>query len=171
MEQRATSASGDQHCTDPVVLGWLARMGGVDFDPCGHPSNLFARSTVLLPHYGRPNPTVISGSGLLLDWSGRGLLYANMPFSDIAPWLRKAPEADSAVLLVPARLNAAYMHETAFQTAAALHIPRRRVIFRNAKTQPPWHSVFFYWGDDVDLFAHAFHEGVTLPLPGISHGA
>jgi len=58
------------------------------------------------------------GNGLLpksstaddpLSWAGERV-FCNPPWSNIAPFLEKAPEAEVAVFLVPARTNARWFH-------------------------------------------------------------
>lgn len=179
------------------VLRPLEAAFEIEFDPCGHPSNLFARTTVLLrralvpadkkrgtpariddyeaapkatpPWRAAFEPRIIWGSGLEVDWSGRGFTYVNMPFSDIEPWVVKMQDADEGVALMPARMNAGYLHEHAFPYATAVHFPKRRIQFVGAETQPPWHSMLLYYGSRPQHFAAAYREselpGLTLPLP------
>ena len=58
------------------------------------------------------------GNGLLpkastaddpLSWAGERV-FCNPPWSNIAPFLEKAPESEVAVVLVPARTNARWFH-------------------------------------------------------------
>lgn len=182
----------DTHATPAYVLAPLEERFGIDFDPCGNPSNVFARETCMLDGYSKPGklktdpPTwidyrasqivvpefaqrvdhrIVWRDGLAADWSGRGFVFVNPPFSDIEPWLIAMQSADEGVMLLPARVNAAYLHTHGFPFASAIFFPDRRVQFIGATTQPPWHTLFLYWGRNPVLFHAAFrHLGLVLPL-------
>jgi len=200
--------TNDAWCTCDELITLLndPRIGGVAFDPCGHPSNIFARRTVIwlppepddaacgkvgakggaaaverlleahrldfaarLAVLGDSNVVTLHGSGLDFDWtdeSGGGLTYFNWPFSDSAAWLEKAASESGEMLgLGPARMNAAYNEEFMHPTITGLFVPRRRITFKGAKTQPPFHCVLPYWGNRLETFIEVLNPFATCLVP------
>ena len=95
------TSANEEWFTPQVVIDGLREFSGLAaepaFDPCGHPSHLFATCTVLQEKF-RDDPrsvpewprSVIFGDGLALDWSGRGLTFCNPPYGrDINRWLAR----------------------------------------------------------------------------------
>jgi hypothetical protein len=176
------TGENDGWCTDDSVLAPLHQNwpGGVGLDPCGNPASVFARHTILLPEYANIEPiaaptaqTITFADGLYEPWEGHGLCFQNPPFSYIPPWLERSVIMANdfgveSILLMPARVNAQYLHTIAFasQGASGLLIPDRRIKFKNAKTQPPWHTIFLYFGPRPKLFKEVFGDlfGMTLGL-------
>jgi hypothetical protein len=150
------------------------------FDPCGHPTNLVATTTVLQSKFENdPNATpayprtVIFGDGLALDWSGRGLVFCNPPYGrGIDRWLAKLATADEALALVPARTDTRWFHAHAW-TADAILFVERRLHFSGADTPAPFPSALYYLApkgkditSDLDSFRACFgHLGKVLVQP------
>lgn len=86
-----------------------AAFGGIDLDPCGHPSSPVVAARRFIPGNG--------DDGLRDAWFGR-FVYVNPPFSTQLRWLRRAHEqwrmgnARTIACLVPARTDSALFHET-----------------------------------------------------------
>jgi hypothetical protein len=100
------------------------------------------------------------------ELAGGRLTFANHPFASSAAWHQRAAEEDTEVMLLsPARLNAAYMHEHTFPTCSAIFLPKRRITFEGANTQPPFHVFFPYWGERVDVFARVLAPYMTVFVP------
>jgi len=107
--------------TEPVY----AAFGGVDLDPCGHPSSpVVATRRFILGN----------GDDWLRDaWFG-GFVYVNPPFFAQLRWLRLAHEqwcmgnACTIACLVPARTDSVWFHET-FRADADVYFLQGRVRF------------------------------------------
>lgn len=86
-----------------------AAFGGIDLDPCGHPSSPVVAARRFILENGN--------DGLRDAWFGR-FVYVNPPFSAQLRWLRRAHEqwrmgnARTIACLVPARTDSAWFHET-----------------------------------------------------------
>lgn len=174
-EAPADGARNDRWRTGRRVLTHLERvMGPIGLDPSGHPAGLFASRTILLPEYAGAELARVAGfddkhmivefnDGLTVPWFGRGLVFNNMPWSNIAPWIKKSQEADEVVLLTQARMNAIWLHEHGFEAGlTAVGFTRGRVPYETDKKvpQPPFHSVFLYRGPRFELFQQFMQ---TLP--------
>lgn len=205
LESRQGTNDGWCTCDELIDLLNDPRIGGVAFDPCGHPSNLFARKTVIWfpppltakdegKAYAKGGDAAVLAlreahrldalaraaacggfdvigpmSGLDCSWfaeSGGGLTYFNWPFSDGEPWVRKAAEEGGEMLgLGPARMNAAYYESHLYPSMTALFVPRRRITFKGAKTQPPFHCILPYWGDRLEIFIEVLNPFATCLVP------
>ena len=107
--------------TEPVY----AAFGGVDLDPCGHPSSPVVATRRFILGNG--------DDGLRDAWFGR-FVYVNPPFSAQLRWLRLAHEqwcmgnACTIACLVPARTDSVWFHET-FRADADVYFLQGRVRF------------------------------------------
>jgi site-specific DNA-methyltransferase (adenine-specific) len=78
--------------------------------------------------------------GLTRPWTGQRV-YCNPPYGrGVALWLAKAPEADLAVFLLPARTDTNWWHEYT-PRAHQIRFLRGRLKFKGAKQGAPFPSV------------------------------
>lgn len=93
------------------------------------------------------------GNGLLprsstadapLPWTGERV-FCNPPWSNIRPFIERAPEAALAVFLVPARTNARWFHR-ALSLGAAVHFFLGKPRFGDAKHTSPVDCVLLVFG-------------------------
>lgn len=172
--------NNDHWCTEPAIFAPLVRVwGGIGLDPCHSPhSRVPARTINWHPDHYQPGiaPRVPFtqwwiGDGLLIPWSGHGLVFGNYPFSDGRPWFEKATkEGDEVVLYGPARTGSGYWHEFAWAHASAIHFLKRGQVFeyngeparqprgkQAGKPMPcPWHNALLYYGPHPQKLALAF---------------
>lgn len=86
---------------------------------------------------------IMENDGLARSWAGCRV-FCNPPYSNIAPWLEKASEADVAVFLLPARTDSKWWHEYAMQ-ADEIRFVRGRLKFNGAKWGAPFPSVILVY--------------------------
>lgn len=118
----------DDHLTPLEILERVRRVARIDLDPCGNPDALIVtREHDATDFWGGEHT-----DGLAQDWSlyvkpgydsHAGLFYANPPFSDIHPWVKKALETarqgHTGIVLVPCRTSQPYW-ATLCENAAAI---------------------------------------------------
>lgn len=164
-----SESRSDQWRTPEWVYAPLEYMGGIDLDPCGHPTNLFARHTILLPEYeGQEltaaharyeDQTVSYEDGLAANW--RGLAFINGPWSHLKPWLEKSCQSGEAesVFVLPARMNAKWLHDE-MEQIEGFWFPRKRIqyIGDSGKEQNPYHSGLLYIGERWALFSEVYRD-------------
>lgn len=83
-----------------------------------------------------------------LPWGGERV-YCNPPWNNIRPFVKKAPAAALAVLLVPARCNAAWFHEALALGARVEFFPGRPSFTKKAndkKGASPFDCCLLIWG-------------------------
>lgn len=86
--------------------------------------------------------------GLAKSWVGRRV-FCNPPYGPgIDKWLAKAPEADLAVYLLPARTDTRWWHSYAMR-ADEIRFLRGRLRFGDAKTGAPFPSVVLVYRKKV----------------------
>ena len=94
------------------------------------------------------------GNGLLdrastaenpIPWKGERV-FCNPPWSNIRPFVEQAPEADLAVLLVPARPNARWFHR-ALELGATVRYFKPKIKFVGAKHVSPVDCLLLIFGD------------------------
>lgn len=168
-ERGGVSEQGDKDETrTPLsILEPLVKvLGPIGFDPCSHPGSIVpAQQHVLLPKYreesayvpGGDLRRIIWGDGLLLDWSGRGLVFCNMPYSDIGPWGAKRHEGDETVFFSPVRTANRWWRAT-FDDADAVCFLYDRVKHVGMKTHADFHQCLPYYGPRVREFFEGLHE-------------
>lgn len=76
---------------------------------------------------------------LFSSWEGKRV-FINPPYDDIARWLRRAPEADLAVYLIPARTDTKWMHSLVLPHAKEIRFIKGRLTFGDAKAPAPFPS-------------------------------
>lgn len=121
--QRAPRPEGwtsDDWSTPPELVAELAReFGAFDLDPCCR------EITAKAPRF-----YTRETNGLAQEWRGR--VWLNPPYSDPAPWLEKAIEAQRAgaltVALLPASTDTAWFHDLVLPYAEVRFV-RGRVRF------------------------------------------
>jgi len=86
-------------CTPEVVLQRVRHVADpIGLDPCWNPDAI----TAPVEAY------TVADDGLALPWQGNGLVFVNPPYSrkhKIDAWIAKAPTADQAIMLLPARTS------------------------------------------------------------------
>lgn len=74
-----------------------------------------------------PCPLHAEFDGLIEDWRGERV-FINPPYSNIAPWVEKAKEADLAVLLLPVRTDSDWFRAL-LRSGAEIRFLRKRIPF------------------------------------------
>ena len=88
---------------------------------------------------------IMEHDGLARSWAGERV-YCNPPYGrGIARWLAKAPEADVAVYLLPARTDTAWWHDHAMH-ATEIRFLRGRLRFGEAVSTAPFPSAVLVFG-------------------------
>jgi transcriptional regulator with XRE-family HTH domain len=102
--------------------------GPICLDPCGHElSPVVAKRRIILPE-----------DGLKSSWAGSKLVFVNPPFSALVKWLNRAVdawesgEAETVVLLIPARTDSATFQDRVFGRAD-IGLMRGRIRFLSAE--------------------------------------
>jgi site-specific DNA-methyltransferase (adenine-specific) len=109
--------------TPQGVYDALNREFAFDFDPCPTNGDADGLATLLTP------------------WAGRRV-FCNPPYGPkIREWLARAPEAELAVFLIPARTDTRWFHELVLPCAKEIRFIRGRLKFGNAKTGAPFPSM------------------------------
>jgi len=148
------SSASTEWCTPQVVKSLVESFWNdvPDFDPCGHPTNLWASLTALLPQYreGGPNGSHVAyRDSLQNNWTGRGRTYMNPPYGrGIGVWCEKLRrEADEGIALLPARTDTQWFHEQVWR-ADALCFWEGRLYFEQdgVRNPAPFPSVIAYYG-------------------------
>lgn len=145
---------------DPIY----EHFGEIGLDPFGDPNAIVkANHYFFHPHHQGVLPTGLNpkagitvGDGFTLSWGGYGLVFANGPWSDCAPWVYKAAtEGDEVICLVPARTGANWFQHYVAPADVVLFW-KGRLKFVGAKHHAPFHCVLNYWGERPELFLKAF---------------
>jgi len=129
---KAKQTYDDEWYTDPRIVIALGRF---DLDPCAGPLATLADQNIRPPQ-----------NGLSATWNGR--VWLNPPFSAKAAWLGKLAEHGDGIAMVPARLDASWMHQ-AMDGADAMHIFKGRPKYiRNGQLagSPSFGSVLLAYG-------------------------
>lgn len=167
-KQEHEYTGNDTWGTPPEVLEPIyEHLGPIGLDPFGHPNALVkARRYFMLQQYqaqladtfvGR-NQCVFNDEDSLLDlrWDGYGLVFANGPFSDVAPWAWKgAREGDEVILLVPVRTGSDWWQSN-IAPADVILFWKGRLKFVGATDSAPFHCALVYWGERREKFLQAF---------------
>ena len=107
-------------------------------------------------------------SGLVLGWSGFGLVYCNPPYGRvIGPWVERMAwfgnlHETEVIGLVPARVDTAWWQDN-IVTAAAICFWRGRLKFKGAKDAAPFPSALAYWGPRPERFREVFGPHGWIP--------
>ena len=154
--QKEPAKRTDDWLTPPAILDAVRKLGPIVLDPCSHPRSLVSAEITIEEEL----------DGLAWPWEVEGLIFANPPYSNLAPWLAKcAAEAArpgvEIVALVPPRVDTAAFHSHVFGVASAIAFPRGRISFLHAETLEPRKgndtpSCLIYYGARPGAFALAF---------------
>jgi phage N-6-adenine-methyltransferase len=163
---RGTEGTGDNEWFTPTQYIELARkvLGEIDLDPA---SSDEAQRTVKAKRY-----FTKADDGLKQEWHGR--VWLNPPYAQpyIAEFVskmcgeRKAGRVTAAIMLTHNYTSSAWFQELA-GCADAICFPRVRIKFYSGDeiADPTQGQAFFYFGDDVTLFAETFKEVGFVVLP------
>lgn len=77
---------------------------------------------------------------LFTNWGGRRV-FCNPPYDNIAPFLERAPEAELAVFLVPARTDTKWFHNLVLPTVSEIRFIKGRLRFGESKNSAPFPSM------------------------------
>ena len=159
-DQRGASGTGVNEWYTPAKYIQLARdvLSGIDVDPA---SNLAAQETVRAKTY-----FTSEDDGLSQDWEGS--VWLNPPYAQplIAQFVskmvaeRRAGHVTAGIMLTHNYTDTAWFHE-ASGLADAICFTRGRIRFvddQGNEASPTQGQAFFYYGDDVELFASVFGE-------------
>ena len=162
-------AGNDNWGTPAAVLEPIyEHLGPIGLDPFGHPESPVTADRYFMlnkylgdswfvgqTHYGKLG---IGDEDELLakNWDGHGLVFANGPFSDVAPWAYKgATQGDEVILLVPVRTGSNWWQRH-IAPADVVLFWKGRLKFVGAKDQAPFHCALIYWGERREKFLEAF---------------
>lgn len=161
---KAEVARRDERFTPPHILAAMEAVGGaIALDPCDHPASpVEAVRAIQLPE-----------CGLAADWTTRGLIYVNPPFSDLSPWLTKANgewergAVDRMIFMLPTpRLDILAYSEGASKFATTLFL-KKRLTFGSTnpayKYPIPFSIALLFWGFHSDEIKH-FRELIPAML-------
>jgi hypothetical protein len=78
---------------------------------------------------------------LFTSWEGQRV-FINPPYGPkIKDWLKRAPEADLAVLLLPSRTDTRWFHDLVLPHASEIRFLRGRITFEGAAHSAPFPSM------------------------------
>ena len=101
----------------PIVDAVAQALGGIDLDPCAHPcSPVWAAAThrICLQR---------GGDGLRDPWPGVGGVFANVPYSDVPPWLMRCKleaKRRPVLMLIPTRPETRAWQAHVWQSGAVI---------------------------------------------------
>jgi site-specific DNA-methyltransferase (adenine-specific) len=127
----------DSRGTPPEVYAALDREFAFTLDPCP----LDASATAGASLWGK--------DGLRADWTGQRV-YCNPPYSNIAPWLAKAREAELSVFLLPVKTDLGWWHDHVMPHAAEVRLFMGRLRFVAMSGGAPFPSAVVVYRHDVD---------------------
>ncbi len=117
--------------TPPKVYEELNREFNFDLDPCP----VGAERDGLSPLY--------------TSWRGHRV-FVNPPYgSEIANWLKRAPEADVAVFLIPSRTDTRWFHSLILPHAKEIRFIKGRLTFVGAEHPAPFPSMIVIYRSEV----------------------
>jgi site-specific DNA-methyltransferase (adenine-specific) len=129
---RAELARRDSRATPPELYAALDAEFRFTLDPCPYDDSPIAGA----PLWGR--------DGTAGSWAGERV-YCNPPYSDIAPWLAKAHEADVTVYLLPVKSDTPWWHDHVMR-AGEVRFIRGRLRFGGMSGGAPFPSaVVVFW--------------------------
>ncbi len=111
--------------------------------------------------------------GLARSWAGRGLVYCFPPSRHVARWARKIAteagkheniEGTEIIAVLPSRVDAAWMHDYIFPTAAAVCYWRGRLRALGEPRKSLTPRIVAYWGPRPEDFRQAFHSAGSVVL-------
>lgn len=140
-------SSRDQSWNTPqnVIDAIVRVLGRIGLDPCSNENSI-----VPARHEWRPER---DGDSLGKIWTGRGLVFVNPPYKNVAEWMTKCGEQRAIgaelVALIPARTETEWWGE-AIESGALPGYWRGRIAFLRGgarkKVSAPFPSALLYWG-------------------------
>ena len=151
--KQLTSSNNDNWETPECVLKLVRKVGPIGLDPCTTEANPTRANKFITKEY----------DGLKWSWQDQGLVYVNPPYSQVRLWASKvAKEANGAetVLLVPARTDTKWFHDSVWNAATGVAICfwRGRLRFAGAPASAPFPSAVIYYGKRIGKFELAFGD-------------
>jgi len=130
----------DDWCTPTEVVEVLVAFGGVALDPC---SNRWSIIPAARSYHLRRGE-----DGLLLPWTGPGggLTYVNPPYSEPAPWMKKAAEGTGEVVLLVNYDATKAWRLYGFTADAITFVDHRIKFIGDKKFTARGAAAFIYWG-------------------------
>jgi hypothetical protein len=165
-ERAAHERTGEHMRTPGHLLERVRQLGDIGLDPCG------VRRSLVRPFLEWRGVYDID-DGLARSWQDHGLVYCFPPQSRTTDWAEKiAREARAGaeiVALLPCRVNAAWLHDYVFPTAAAICYWRGylRALDEPRKSVPT--RAVFYWGPRPERFRAVFASAGTVVLGDQMH--
>lgn len=171
-----TFSTNDAICTPAQIYEPIVEaLGPIGLDPFGHPaSKVPAKMTIMLEQYALLKSTdprggsILWGSAYDYDWCGRGLVFCNGPYSDVAPWAHQMWSergGDEVVGLLPVRTSSDWWQRWTTESDVVLFL-NARVHFDNYPHQAPFHSALSYVGPRGDHFVRKLrHLGWPVRNP------
>ena len=124
MKRILFSSKSCHWATPKALLSDLEKEFHFDFDPC--PLGESERD---------------GSAPLFTSWEGKRV-FCNPPYNKgIAKFLERAPEADVAVFLLPARTDTKWFHHMVLPNAKEVRFIKGRLRFGNAKNAAPFPSM------------------------------
>jgi hypothetical protein len=118
----------DSRATPALLLARLDQEFGFTLDPCPFDPS------------GTAGASLWGKDGLRMSWAGQRV-FCNPPYSDIAPWLAKADEANVAVYLLPSRTDVRWWHDAVIHRASEVRFIRGRLCFGDNSGPAPFASI------------------------------
>lgn len=160
MPQSMKSSVRQTFNTPEDVLRVIRRFDAIGLDPCSNAASIVGAATEWRLER--------DGDSLTKDWTGRGLVFCNPPYSRwLKKWMAKCSMSGAEVIsLTPARTDTTAWHSFA-STAEAICFWRGRMTFLHATSCAPFPSALCYWpgasGSRVDRFEEIFREvGIVM---------
>lgn len=130
MNRAVFSSASDRWQTPQAVYDALNAEFGFNFDPC---------------------PLDGDGDGLsplFCSWKGKRV-FCNPPYGPkLGDWLKRGPEAEIAVFLIPARTDTRWFHELVLPFASEIRFLRGRLKFGGSKWNAPFPSMVVVFVSD-----------------------
>ena len=134
--------------TPQSELAYVRRVGPIGLDPCTTRDN----------PVGAPSYFALPNDGLILEWTGLGLVFVNPPYGrELPAWINKCTISAEAgveiIALVPARTDTRWWHG---MTPDAICFRKGRIRFVGAPSSAPFPSAYVYWGQNPSEFKDVF---------------
>jgi hypothetical protein len=151
------SSASDRWATPKAVYDSLDAEFGFNFDPCPLDGDSDGRSS------------------LFCEWRGKRV-FCNPPYGpEIPKFLARAPEAEVAVFLIPARTDTRWFHDMVLPKAKEIRFLRGRLKFGDSTNCAPFPSMVVVYdskprpllpsGENFAGFSvHSDESGWLLPL-------
>ena len=106
---------------------------------------------------------------LFVSWTGKRV-FCNPPYGpEIPKFLERAPEAELAVFLLPARTDTRWFHDLVLPSATEIRFIRGRLKFGESQNSAPFPSMVVVFGDSARTngqrrLGMAVCQGEVLPV-------